>query len=381
MAQKNLLVTLDFPPAFGGVARYYSELVKSFSQGTVMVLTVPAPGYTDNLATPVLRKKLLWPQWIWPRWLRAFFTIRAAMRKNHCTVLWAGQLLPIGTVALILSLFFGTPYVVFVHGMDMGILQGRKKRLARMVLLRASVVVANSRATEQLALANGARIHHTIVVYPCPTDLTRELRQAVALTVSYAGKPYILSVGRLVKRKGFDRVLAMLPRVCAAVPDAHYVLIGEGDERARLQAQYTSIAQRHPGIRGRVHFLGAVTDSVLATHFAHAAVFAMPNRDISGDREGFGLVYLEAALFGVPSVAGNTGGSPEAVQHQRTGIVVASDAELASALQRLLRDIPYRHALGAAAQQRAQTEFRWEAQTRKLHKALNTYNKATICIT
>jgi len=157
--------------------------------------------------------------------------------------------------------------------------------------------------------------------------------------------PVLLTVARLAPVKGHDTVLAALPGLIRRHPGLHYVVVGDGSERRRLERR----AREH-GVEQRVRFAGAVPDAERAAHFALATLFAMPSRHL--DRydglEGFGLVFLEAASHGLASIGGASGGVGEAIRHGETGLLVPPDdpAAFAEAADRLLGDEAARLRLG-----------------------------------
>jgi phosphatidylinositol alpha-1,6-mannosyltransferase len=168
------------------------------------------------------------------------------------------------------------------------------------------------------------------------------------------GGPLLLTVGRLAEtHKGFDRASEALPAILAGAPDAHLVIAGPGDPAA-----LAALAERL-GVRHRVHFLGLVSRDRLLTLYAACDLFLLPGREVGGSAEGFGIVFLEAALAGKPSVAGRVGGAREAVSDGQTGLLVDgnSAAEVASAVLALLLEPARRERLGHAARQRALSEF------------------------
>ncbi len=174
---------------------------------------------------------------------------------------------------------------------------------------------------------------------------------------------------RLIARKGHDLVLRALPALLARVPNLRYRIAGDGPARAGLEALAVSL-----GVRGAVEFLGVVPDAQLGAFYRALDIFVMPARDdrAHGHVEGFGLVYLEAAREGVPSVAARTGGVPEAVLDGETGLLVApEDVEgLAEALLRLATNPAERLRLGRAACERVRRELNWDGQVDKVEAVL-----------
>ena len=169
----------------------------------------------------------------------------------------------------------------------------------------------------------------------------------------------MLGVSRLVPRKGFDVLLDAV----AGLPDVQVAIAGSGRDRRRLDAR----AER---LGGRASLLGRVADADLPALYASADVFAMLCRDRWGglEAEGFGIVFVEAAACGVPSVAGRSGGSHEAVLDGRTGLVVdpRSPGEVRASIDRLLRDDDLRDRLGEAARTRAAGELSYDALAQRL---------------
>jgi phosphatidylinositol alpha-1,6-mannosyltransferase len=189
------------------------------------------------------------------------------------------------------------------------------------------------------------------------------LRQSVGAADS--GK-LILSVGRLSRRKGFDQVIQALPALIQAGLDIQYVLIGIGEDYDYL----FDLARKH-GVAERVHLLGHVSADDLPRWYNACDVFAMPNREINGDTEGFGMVFIEAAACAKTVVAGTAGGTGAAVVDGVTGLRVDSNeaAMVTSALRYLLDDPLLVLRMGEAGLVRAQAEFAWERVADKMRQA------------
>jgi phosphatidylinositol alpha-1,6-mannosyltransferase len=177
-----------------------------------------------------------------------------------------------------------------------------------------------------------------------------------------AGQKLILSVGRLQRRKGFDMVIRSLPSLVTHGIDVHYALIGMGQD-----SDYLSKLSQKLGLAERVHMLGRIESADLPRWYNACNVFVMPNREINGDTEGFGMVFLEAAACGRPVIAGKAGGTGSAVVDGVTGMRIDGDnlEQLCNALLTLLVDDALAARLGAAGHARANAKFGWQVVARK----------------
>jgi phosphatidyl-myo-inositol dimannoside synthase len=242
---------------------------------------------------------------------------------------------------------FGVPFVQYVHAKEFGVYP----RVSGLAMRGADAVVAVSRYTVALAEGAGApaaRIHRILpgVDVP-PSGVSRG-----------SGDPMLITVSRLDDAyKGHDVVLRALPLIRRAVPDASWVVIGDGPLREHVQAAALSL----PG--GAVRVLGRLADEERDEWLDRARVFVLPSRipdDLAGG-EGFGIAALEASAHGLPVVAGATGGTADAVVHERTGLLVdpTSPEAVAEAVLRLLRNPAEAARIGAAGRARAR-ELSWE---------------------
>jgi phosphatidyl-myo-inositol dimannoside synthase len=208
------------------------------------------------------------------------------------------------------------------------------------------------------------------VVYPCPAispNVKPADVEAMRQRLGLSGKKVLLTLGRVVERKGYDTVIKAMPEISKHVPEAVYVVAGVGSYLGKLGKMVEDMK-----LQSAVRFVGSVSDEERAAYFYLCDLFVMPSRQIGPDVEGFGIVYLEAAMFGKPSIGGNSGGVPEAILDSKTGALVdPSDADaLARVVVQLLRDDAVRHELGQNAKARALYEFRWERQVEGLIFAL-----------
>jgi phosphatidylinositol alpha-1,6-mannosyltransferase len=233
-----------------------------------------------------------------------------------------------------------------------------KKNLMPEILREARAVICNSSFSREKAHTAGAPSERLHVVHPCveherfrgPFE-TRDLRERFGLE----GKTVLLSVGRLTRRKGHDHVLQALARLQRR--DVVYLVLSDGELERELHA-----LTRELGLRDVVRFVGPVPAHELPRYYAVSDVFVMANRTLpDGDVEGFGLVFLEASAAGLPVLAGRSGGVPDAVQENVSGLLVdGSVTDLEKALARLIDDRALRERLGREGQAWVAERFSWE---------------------
>jgi phosphatidylinositol alpha-1,6-mannosyltransferase len=356
----SLLVTNDFPPKHGGIQSYLYELWRRLPPAETTEYTTPFAGAAEwdaaqSFRVERSREPVLLPT---PATARR---IDALAREVGADVIFLDPMLPIGLAGPRLTT---APYVVVAHGSEItGYARTPGSRsLARRVLRGAAAVVAAGTYPADAARAAAGQPLAGVVIPPgvdgerfVPADdATRaETRRNFGLDPD---RPLVLGVSRLVPRKGFDVVIDAM----ATLSGVQFAIAGAGRDRKRLE--------RRAG--GNVRFLGRVSDADLPALYACADIFAMCCRDRWNglEAEGFGIVFLEAAACGVPSVAGRSGGSHEAVADGETGFVVEPRhvAEVRAAIARLVEDDALRERMGAAARRRAVDEFAYDRLATRL---------------
>ncbi len=209
-------------------------------------------------------------------------------------------------------------------------------------------------------IAPGIDVDHFL-----PTDASA-LRKSLGLTE----KKVIVSVGRLVHRKGQDRLIEAMPEILKTVSNAHLLLVGEGPHRDHLQ----KLIQKHR-LEGSVTLIGRIDYKDLPLYICVGDIFAMPSRSrlMGLEVEGLGIVYLEASACGLPVLAGNSGGAPDAVVQNETGLVVdgTNNREIADGAIELLTKVDLSKKLGAAGRQWIVENWRWEIWSRSFEDLLN----------
>ncbi len=351
---KTLLVALEYPPAIGGVETYYSKLTENWPE-EISVL--------DNSRAELVRGFM--------SWLPGLFSVARRLRSLRPEWLIVGEILPIGTIAWLLSYFFTFKYAVILHGFDLSLATRNpfKRFLSRQIISRAQRIIAvNSYTAEQLRNFAPTVSERLSIVNPGADDFEIPQFTATKLRENYglAGRFVILTLARLVKRKGADMVLRALASLIAKYPNILYVIIGKGPDQVYLQALIHEL-----GLDANVILLPTVSIEEKAAWLSLCDVFAMPARDIDGDYEGFGIVYLDAGLAGKPVIAGRSGGVADAVTDGDNGLMVEAEDQysIATAIENLYSDSELRERLGKRGRERALT-LSWSTQIMKIYSAL-----------
>ena len=368
-----LLVTNDFPPRPGGIQSYLGHLVDRLAGSGSHKVTVYAPQWKGAEAFDagaagfqVLRHPgtLMLPGPAVDARLRGLIT------EHSIDTVWFGAAAPLALLAQRARQAGASRVLASTHGHEVG---WSMVPVARSVLRRigegTDVVTFVSRYTRaRVASAFGpdAALEHlppgvdTDRFRPDPASRA-ELRARYRL----GQRPAVVCVSRLVPRKGQDMLIRALPLIRRRVAGATLVIVGGGPYLSALR----SLAQRC-GVAHHVTFTGGVPAAELPAHYALADVFAMPCRTRGGglDVEGLGIVYLEASATGVPVVAGCSGGAPETVRHNETGLVVdgRSVDQVAEAVSGLLADPDRAATMGAAGREWVTAHWRWDTLAARL---------------
>jgi phosphatidyl-myo-inositol dimannoside synthase len=372
-----LLVTEIFPPRIGGSGRWFWEIYSRLPRDEVAIAAGTAPGeeaFDRTHDLKVQRLDLTMRSWgvcgveSFASYGRSIRALRKLARARNVRTLHCARCLPEGLMALALKFTSGLPYVCYAHGEELNFASASRELtwLARRVFNASRFVVANSRNTQSLLCERwGLPPERTKVLTP-GVDVERFVpaprHEAVRDALGWGSRPVVLTVGRLQRRKGHDQMISALKLIRHTVPDVLYAIVGDGEERERLQALVVSEGQE-----GHVQFLGAVGDEHMIQCYQQCDVFVLPNRQDGEDIEGFGMVLVEAQACGKPVVAGASGGTAETMRAPDTGQIVScegSDA-LADVVSKLLIDEPLRTQMGTSAREWAASQFDWNTLSRQ----------------
>ena len=339
MKNSSLMLTLEYPPQVGGVATYYANLAVMEKHMLVLLL--------QSHNTPFF-------------WLTYLPRILFAILQHRPKELHIGQILPLGYYGLICKWILRLPYFTYLHGLDVNSakLTQWKKSWIRRILQNSEKIICNSHFVKNSTQANH-RISELKFSVRYPVVEAKRIQDQSQLAAPIAHdmhKKIILSVGRLVKRKGFDNVVVALDVLKRKkVPyEFEYWIIGNGSYQKKIEETIM-----HCGLQNEVKILNDIARPALWGYFEACTLFIMTSYEIDGDVEGFGIVFLEAGLFKKPVIGGRSGGVPEAVHDGITGLLVdpKNIQEIANAIDKILSTENFSHTLGMHGYERVIREF------------------------
>ena len=374
LMSRLLVITELFLPTKGGTAVWAAEVYKRLGGKEIHIVTAEVPDARDfDLDHPnnIHRLDLRRLPWLRPESLPIYLRLFARSFRLAIThrfdAIHAFRALPEGLVGWAVARLTFRPLVTYAHGEELTTWgNGGKFKVMRFVLHHSDEVIANSEHTRDTLLHMGIAADRIAVIYPGvdvevfrPGLDTKGLRESIGIA---ANEKLVFSVGRLQRRKGFDHLIDALAELRGRGLPVALAIAGVGDDRDYLRTRIEAhAAQRH------MHLLGAVGAADLPRWMNACDVFAMPNREIDGDNEGFGMVFIEAAACGKPVVAGLAGGTGAAVIDGVTGRRVDGRQveRIAQALEQVLFDETLARTMGEAALKRARAEFAWTAVATK----------------
>ena len=373
-----LFVTNDFGPRAGGIETFIIGLIQRRPFGQTIVYTSSQPeseqydaDWMKNYGVRVIRdrSKILLPT------PRVAFKLRRIIKSEGITTAAFGAAAPLGLLSASMKRAGVLRTVALTHGHEVW----WAKVFPFNILLRrigatvdvltylgeftrnaiASALTAKAKSA-MVKIAPGIDVDHF-----SPSDASA-LRQSLGL----ADKKVIVSVGRLVHRKGQDHLIESMPEILEVVPNAHLLLVGQGPYRDYLQQLVTKNA-----LEDSVTFIGRIQYVDLPQYICVGDIFAMPSRSrlMGLEVEGLGIVYLEASACGLPVLAGNSGGAPDAVLHNETGLVVdgTDNKQIATAAIELLTKEDSARKMGEAGRQWIIGKWRWEIWSKDFEVLLN----------
>ncbi|MEM7129582.1 MAG: glycosyltransferase family 4 protein [Chloroflexota bacterium] len=377
---KIVLLTNDFSPMVGGIADFLQNICRLVGRD-VVVQTIQMPNadsfdqsqaYSiyrhDVEMTSLYQRNVILP-WRW-------------IHKSHQLISHDNSAIYLGgytsriilTTLLYLKARYRVKIAVVVHGGDVRalLLQSTWIRRIYMFLLRyIDLFIANSQFTADL-------IHRELCI---STDKLHVLNPGIhlpdAMPFVESGNTNqlpknsgntLLTVARLVEHKGIDNVIRAVRVLIDRGIEINYAIVGRGPDKERLKGLVSSLA-----LEKYVNFAGFVPDDELQDYFQHSSIFIMPSREMAdGSVEGFGIVFLEAAAYGLPVIGSYSGGISDAVIDGQTGLLVNPNDvdQIAAAIMRLLSNQKLAVEMGKAGQQRVQDKFDWNKRIKEVRQIL-----------
>jgi phosphatidylinositol alpha-1,6-mannosyltransferase len=379
--RKTLIVTNDFPPRPGGIQAFLHNMALRLDPERLVVyastwkrgregaeataafdaeqpFTVVRDTTTMLLPTPAVTRRAV-----------------GLLREHGCTAVWFGAAAPLGLMAPALRKAGAERLVATTHGHEAGWAQlpASRQLLGRIGESTDTITYLGEYTRSRIAGALSPEAAGRMVQLPPGVDEKvfhpgsggAEVRAGLGLT----DRPVVVCVSRLVPRKGQDTLILAMPRILAREPEAVLLIVGGGPYEKELRRLV-----RETGVSDSVRFTGAVPWSELPAHYGAGDVFAMPCRTRRGglDVEGLGIVYLEASATGLPVVAGDSGGAPDAVLDGETGWVVrgGSPEDAADRIVALLADPELRRNMGERGRQWVEERWRWDLLAERLRALL-----------
>ena len=373
---KILLITNDLGPRAGGIESFILGLLKRLPQGSVIVYTSSQPksesfdkDLFDKYGVIIIRdrSKILLPT---PRITRRAVKL---MNQFDAKLIWFGAAAPLALMAAHLRKNGADRIIALTHGHEvwwakLPIFRQLLSKIAKDVdvltylgeYTKNAIKKVVSDQSKLIKIAPGIDVDHFQ-----PSEKSNDLIHKLNIS----NRPVIVSVGRLVHRKGQDKLIVAMSQVIKDFPTAVLLLVGEGPIKYMLQ----KLVQHH-SLEKNVIFAGRVQLDELPRYIQLGQIFAMPARDrfFGLEVEGLGIVYLEASACALPVIVGNSGGAPDAVISEKTGLIVdgTSPDQIANSIKTLLQQPELAKRYGAAGREWVVNEWRWEIWSKRFNSLL-----------
>jgi phosphatidylinositol alpha-1,6-mannosyltransferase len=375
--RKTFLITNDLGPRAGGIESFVLGLLERVEKNSVVILTSTQSNSKEfdqdlyeKFGAIVIRdrSKVLLPT---PRVARKAVRI---MKEHQASTIWFGAAAPLALLARKMRKAGAINIVALTHGHEVWwakipIFRGAITKISRDVdsltylgdFTKNAMMPAIQDKSKLVKIAPGIDTDHF-----APSDIDLNLVEKYKLQ----NRRVIVCVGRLVHRKGQDKLIEAMPQVLERFPDAVLLIVGQGPIKSMLDKLI-----RHHGIEHKVIFTGRINFADLPKYIQLGEVFAMPSRDrfFGLEVEGLGIVYLEASACGVPVIVGKSGGAPDAVVKDKTGLVVdgTSPKEFADAICQVLANQEMAKQMGRQGRQWVVENWRWQIWSEKFNALLN----------
>jgi phosphatidylinositol alpha-1,6-mannosyltransferase len=382
----TLVLTEHFLPSMGGSINWLINTYSRYQSNEVVLVSSKQEGdflVDKTLPFPVERIPMTMTDWdptipmSLYRYIQIVRDVRKYYFKYRVEQIHCAKVLPEGLVAWCLNCIQKVPYILYAHGEEIktGMTSRKFWWLIPKIYNHAELIIANSKNTKSLLEEIGVSSEKIHIIHPGVDvhvfNVGKNSGEIIRQQLNIGDSPILLTVGRLQRRKGHDMVIKALPYVRQKVPEVKYIIVGQGEEFANLRQLIADV-----GVSESVMMVGHVSDQELPSYYAACDIFVMPNRDIDGDIEGFGMVYLEAAAAGKPVIGGKSGGTQDAILEGIAGLRVDGNSlsDISAAILTFLLDPDKSRQMGESGRRWVEREFAWESvveRTRTLAAAIS----------
>lgn len=377
------VLTTDSVPKLGGIADYLNGLMSSTVNEIQWNLRTTASGSPEEdrlLPYPVHRfsvstrrlgdhfgdgfapiRKLNTLRWLRYRRKENFDLVKKTVEEDNPDAIlfprWAEDTHP----WLQACIDMGIQYIIIAFGLEIVMpVSSRMEAVRENDFAKAALVYADSRFVADLVRILAGEDTPVLVLNPGVTPgkmevIPEELASSTIQGIGLEGR-FILAMGRLVHRKGFDLAVEAFDMIAGDWPEVDLAIAGDGDDRREVEA-----AVENSRNKDRIRMLGRISEREKHALFQKCEFYVMPNRPVEGDIEGFGIVFLEANFYGKAVIGGNNGGVSDAIAHEETGLLVDTPdtVALADAMGRLLKNRDLASAYGRTGRERVLNDFQW----------------------
>ena len=295
-----------------------------------------------------------------------FYAVKI-IKQNKIDIVHSHWIIPSGIIGAICKKVLGLRHITTLHGSDINTVNKSKLlcKVCSFVVRNCDKISANSSYTKSKIVSINEEARDKLEVIPMGVDIDSFKPKDKIPQYSSGAEYLILTVGRLVDWKGTKYLITAMAEVIKSFPKARLLIIGDGPERASLEALTAEL-----GLKGNVSFLGAVKNADLPRYYISADVFCLPSVELEGQTEGLGVVLLEAMACGVPVIASKVGGTPDIIEDGYNGLLVPamSPLDLSSGIIRILSDPKLAHKFSTNGRISIEEKFSWEYVSRKFQQ-------------
>jgi len=354
---KILIITLEYPPQIGGISTHTLNLAEQIQSSSDVVVWAPKQkddALFDSQHNWKVYRGKPYANFFWPRWLKWYFQIKKIVKNEKIDLLVVQHALPGGYIGYLILKSLKKPYIIIFHGSDLEMALKNKIRQLKLVCKHAKKIIVSSEFLRNKLLSKISDINNVYICPPVPGNnflIEPDKNELTSLKSKLAleGKKIIISVGRFDEGKGYPRLIKAMVNISKKIPNVVLLLVGDGPKK-----NYIIELIKKLNLENIVRYIGVIPNCELSKYYYISDLFVLLSHRDENHEEGWGLVFLEAGICGLPVVAGNVGGVSEAVEHGQSGFLVDSNFEniTVNAISDLLQNNDKRLEMGRYSRER-----------------------------